>query len=136
MAHSIVKSSDSSSCLTTSCGRRTRRKQLCSSSCKAPTKLRPRWRVGIVPPWSGRRPLDVVGHVRRARTRRREAAGEAGTGQVKAAPKKVHRTHFADKAAPKRRQDPIGLHEAAKVPMPVIPIVRVMFMVLLERNGI
>ena len=32
--------------------------KLCSSSCKAPTKLRPRWRVGIVPPWSARRPLN------------------------------------------------------------------------------
>src|SRR5713226_3306790 len=58
MAHSIVKSSDSSSCRTTSCGRRARPTKLCSSSCKAPTKLRPRWRVGIVPPWSARRPFN------------------------------------------------------------------------------
>ena len=72
----------------------------------------------------------------RARMGGRGAAGEAGHGQVEAAPEEMHRTDLADEARAEQGEDAIALDEDAPEAVGIVAIIGRMGSILLERDRV
>src|SRR5262245_11181100 len=68
--------------------------------------------------------------------RRSHPSGEPSDSQVETAPKEMHRAAFATKARSELFKQSIALYENPPESIGVFPIVRAVFFIFIERNGI
>src|SRR5258708_10041659 len=80
---------------------------------------------------------DGVRQVRHAaQMRRRLSAGKARHRQIKAAPEKMHRAHFAEKAGSKMRKHVVGRQQDAPETVGIVAVVGGVGEVLIEWDAI